>query len=250
MGKASLPELLQMVLERSGYLEAIAKEETFEAEGRLENLQELKNATVEFTKTYPGEGLEEFLERVSLVAEIDLYDEGEGAVTLMTLHNAKGLEFPVVFIVGMEDGVFPHLRCMGSTESMEEERRLFYVGVTRAKDILYLTGAASRFQYGNPKNGPESRFVKDIPRQYLEVVAPGRPEMRAAAREEIEGRELEILAASFHVGDRVAHDLWGEGMITAISRSRSGPEVTVNFPDIGEKVLLLEYAPIKKVTGS
>ena len=246
IGQAALPEFLQAVLERSGYLDALLQEGTFEAEGRLENLQELKNAAVEFITTRPGEGVDEFLERVSLVAEIDLYDESEGAVTLMTLHNAKGLEFPVVFIVGMEDGVFPHLRCMGSPESMEEERRLFYVGVTRAQDLLYLTGAAYRSQYGDLKMSPESRFIRDIPRHYLQVIAPEGADARRVVAARAKGTELDVLAASFHVGDRVIHDTWGEGMVTALSRSRSGPEITVNFPGEGEKLLLLEYAPLKK----
>ena len=250
MEQLSLPELLQVVLERSGYLDALAQEGTFEAEGRVENLQELKNAMVEFSTSNPGEGLDAFLERVSLVAEIDLYDEEEGAVTLMTLHNAKGLEFPVVFVVGMEDGVFPHLRCMGSMESMEEERRLFYVGVTRARDQLYLTGAAYRSQYGNLKMSPESRFIRDIPRQYLEVVRPEGPATVEGMGDRARAEELGVLAASFRVGDRVIHDKWGEGMVIALSRSRSGPEVTINFPGLGEKLLLLEYAPIKKVAGS
>ncbi|RJP32371.1 MAG: DNA helicase PcrA [Actinobacteria bacterium] len=248
MEQLPLPELLQVVLERSGYLAALAQEGTFEAEGRAENLQELKNAMVEFSSANPGEGLDAFLERVSLVAEIDLYDEEEGAVTLMTLHNAKGLEFPVVFIVGMEDGVFPHLRCMGSVESMEEERRLFYVGVTRARDQLYLTGAAYRSQYGNLKMSPESRFIRDIPREYLQVFKTEGPEAVGGAAESARSGELDALAASFSVGDRVIHDKWGEGMITALSRSRSGPEVTINFPGLGEKLLLLEYAPIKKAS--
>jgi DNA helicase-2/ATP-dependent DNA helicase PcrA len=250
MEQLSLPELLQVVLERSGYIDALAQEGTFEAEGRAENLQELKNAMVEFSTSNPGEGLDAFLERVSLVAEIDLYDEEEGAVTLMTLHNAKGLEFPVVFVVGMEDGVFPHLRCMGSMESMEEERRLFYVGVTRARDQLYLTGAAYRSQYGNLKMSPESRFIRDIPRQYLEVVRPEGPATVEGMGDRARAEELGVLAASFRVGDRVIHDKWGEGMVIALSRSRSGPEVTINFPGLGEKLLLLEYAPIKKVAGS
>lgn len=241
-----LPELLQAVLERSGYLEALAQEGTFEAEGRSENLQELKNAMVEFSASNPGEGLDAFLERVSLVAEIDLYDEEEGAVTLMTLHNAKGLEFPAVFIVGMEDGVFPHMRCMGSMESMEEERRLFYVGVTRAKDRLYLTGAAYRSQYGNLKMSPESRFLRDIPRQYLEVVRPEGPAAMEGPGDRVRLDELGVLAAAFRVGDSVVHDKFGEGVVTALSRSRSGPEITINFPAVGEKLLLLEYAPIRK----
>jgi DNA helicase-2/ATP-dependent DNA helicase PcrA len=249
MERLPLPELLQLVLERSGYLDALAQEGTFEAEGRAENLQELKNAMVEFVSSNPGEGLDAFLERVSLVAEIDLYDEEEGAVTLMTLHNAKGLEYPVVLIVGMEDGVFPHLRCMGSMESMEEERRLFYVGVTRARDLLYLTGAAYRSQYGNLKMSPESRFMRDIPRRYIQVIKAEGPAAAGGAEEGARSGELDILAASFCVGDRVIHDKWGEGMIIALSRSRSGPEVTINFPGLGEKLLLLEYAPIRKVGG-
>jgi len=247
--KTPLPELLKTVLERSGYLDALVKEGTFEAEGRLENLEELKNAAVEFLSAYPGEGLEGFLEQVSLVAEIDLYDESEGAVTLMTLHNAKGLEFSAVFIVGLEDGVFPHMRCMGSPESMEEERRLFYVGVTRARDLLYLVGAFSRTQFGNLRMNPESRFIKDIPDEYLDIIGAESPHMlkiREGERKR-EDVELQMLASSFHVGDRVIHDKWGEGVVTALSRSRSGPEITVSFPGEGEKLLLLQYAPLKKV---
>ncbi len=245
--EVEVPEFLREVLEKSGYLEALRAEKTFEAEGRLENLEELLNAAAEFFAAHPGEGLDAFLERTSLVAEIDLYDEEEGAVTLMTLHNAKGLEFPVVFIVGMEDGVFPHLRCMGSEKSMEEERRLFYVGVTRAKDLLYLTGAASRSLYGDVKVSPPSRFMRDIPSRYLEVVAPAPWERRGGAGAEVAGMAAEALAASYRVGDRVMHEVWGEGMIIALSRGRGGPEVTVNFPSVGEKVLLLQYAPLKRL---
>ncbi len=246
--KLPLPELLQAVLERSGYLEALRREETFESEGRLENLQELQNAMGDFAAANPGEGLVAFLERASLVAEIDLYDEQAGAVTLMTLHNAKGLEFPVVFIVGMEDGVFPHMRCMGSEESMEEERRLFYVGVTRAKELLYLTGAAYRSQYGDLKANPESRFIRDIPKSCLRVISSATPDRGGDARDWRRDQDLAALAASFRVGDRVIHDAWGEGVVTALSQSRSGPEITVNFPGHGEKLLLLEYAPLQKST--
>ncbi|WP_287153802.1 DNA helicase PcrA [Candidatus Solincola tengchongensis] len=241
-----LPDFMRLVLERTGYLEALRREGTFEAEGRLENLEELLNAATDFHAVHPGEGLEAFLERTSLVAEIDLYDEEEGAVTLMTLHNAKGLEFPVVFIVGMEDGVFPHLRCMDSEASMEEERRLFYVGVTRAKDLLYLTGAATRSQYGDLRFLPESRFIRDIPTRCLEVLSTFQWE-RGKALENAEERRLESLAASYRVGDRVVHEVWGEGTVMGVSRGRSGPEITVHFRGVGEKLLLLQYAPIRKV---
>jgi DNA helicase-2/ATP-dependent DNA helicase PcrA len=247
-GRLSVPDLVREILERSGYRAALAGEGTFEAEGRLENLQELLNAAAEFHMTHPGEGLEQFLEMTSLVAEIDLYDEEEGAVTLMTLHNAKGLEFSVVFIVGMEDGVFPHLRCMEEEERMAEERRLFYVGVTRAKDLLYLTGAAYRSRYGDFSYHPESRFLQDIPSRYLEVLSEGPAEESLWSREaEEEKARLDRLAASFRVGDRVVHDLWGEGVVTALSMSGSGPEVTVRFFGEGEKLLLLQYAPLRKI---
>jgi DNA helicase-2/ATP-dependent DNA helicase PcrA len=247
MENTSLPEFLKTIIDRTGYGDAIRAEGTFEAEGRLENLQELQNAAAEFATTHAGEGMEAFLERVALVAEIDLYDEEEGAVTLMTLHNAKGLEFPVVFIVGLEDGVFPHQRSMGSMEDIEEERRLFYVGMTRAKDLLYLTGAAYRSRFGELKLGPESRFIKDIPRECVEVISAGGPSDRDSLSGVLRSRELETLGHSFHVGDRVLHDKWGEGIVVAMSRSRSGPELTINFPGQGEKLLLLEYAPLKKI---
>jgi DNA helicase-2/ATP-dependent DNA helicase PcrA len=160
------------------------------------------------------------------------------------------LEFPVVFIVGMEDGVFPHLRCMDSEKSMEEERRLFYVGVTRARDLLYLTGAVYRSQYGDVKLNPESRFIRDIPRSYLQdVAAAGGMEGMERGDRERGGVELDILASGFHVGDRVIHDKWGEGVVTALSRSRSGPEISVDFPGEGEKLLLLQYAPLRVVHG-
>ncbi|NPV60116.1 MAG: DNA helicase PcrA [Actinobacteria bacterium] len=248
--RLSPPELLRATLERSGYLDALRRQETFEAEGRLENLEELNRAVVEFHSTHPGEGLDAFLEKVSLVAEIDLYDEEEGAVTLMTLHNAKGLEFPVVFIVGMEDGVFPHLRCMDSPESMEEERRLFYVGMTRAKDRLYLTGAATRSQYGERKYNPESRFISDIPESCLFRLPsrlPGAPslDVRAKAWEE----EADPGSPALRAGDRVFHDVFGEGMVLSVSRGRGGMEVAVNFPGVGEKLLLLKYASLRKLDG-
>ncbi len=248
METLSPPELLSAVMEKSGYLEALRQQETFEAEGRLENLNELHRALVEFHSVHPGEGLDAFLEKVSLVAEIDLYDEEEGAVTLMTLHNAKGLEFPVVFIVGMEDGVFPHLRCMDSPQSMEEERRLFYVGMTRAKDRLYLTAAATRSQYGERKYNPESRFIADIPTRCLlrlptdlERTSFGGSPARFRV-DEVGEPGLELRA-----GDRVAHDVFGEGMVLSVSHSRSGTEVAVNFSGVGEKLLLLKYASLRKL---
>ncbi|MDY6796023.1 MAG: UvrD-helicase domain-containing protein [Actinomycetota bacterium] len=250
MDRDPLPALLKKILDRSGYTAAIVKEGTFEAEGRLENLEELKSTAAEYITTDPSEGIEGFLERVSLVSEIDLYDESEGAITLMTLHNAKGLEFPVVFIVGMEDGVFPHLRCMDSERGMEEERRLFYVGVTRARDLLYLTGAVYRSQYGDVKLNPESRFIRDIPRGYLQdVAATGGMEGMERGDGKRGGTELDMLASGFHVGDRVIHDKWGEGVVTALSRSRSGPEISVDFPGEGEKLLLLQYAPLRVLPG-
>ncbi len=244
-----VPELIQEILERTGYADALTREGTLEAESRLENLEELKRAAAEFEALHPGEGVEGFLQMASLVSEADLYDEEEGAVTLMTLHNAKGLEFPVVFIVGMEDGIFPHLRCMGRRESMEEERRLFYVGVTRAKDLLYLTGAMFRSWYGEYRPYPESRFISDIPSDYLEVVSvPSAIDFSGFGRWGERDRERErALAASLKVGDRVYHDKWGEGVVRSMETGRDGTEVLVEFPGEGEKLLLLKYAPLRKI---
>jgi DNA helicase-2/ATP-dependent DNA helicase PcrA len=151
--------MLEVILDRTGYVAELQAEHTIEAEGRLENLAELVGSAREFAN------VDEFLEQVSLVADTDDLPEGadDSSVVLMTLHAAKGLEFPSVFLVGMEDGVFPHLRALGEPAELEEERRLAYVGITRARERLYLTNAWSRMLYGSSQYNPPSRFLDEIP---------------------------------------------------------------------------------------
>jgi DNA helicase-2/ATP-dependent DNA helicase PcrA len=156
----------------------------------------------------------------------------------MTLHNAKGLEFPIVFIVGMEDGVFPHYRSMGDAAELEEERRLAYVGITRAQERLYLSHAWSRSLFGSTSYNPPSRFLSEIPGELLRSVE-AEPDGRGA------GRDREV--AQVGPGDTVHHDKWGEGVVVAVSGRGTDAEATIAFEDVGEKRLILAYAPLRRV---
>ncbi len=236
----ALPELMKEVQERSGYLEELRRERTLEAEGRLENLEELLRVADEFQQTRPEEGLQGFLEQVSLLSDIDYYDQEEGAVTLMTLHNAKGLEFPVVFMVGMLDGVFPHSRSVVEGRE-DEERRLCYVGITRARDLLYLTCSAQRSQYGLTDYCAPSPYVQEIPEELLERVGAAEVEERAVR---LESERLARMAEGFQVGDRVLHRVFGTGVVREITVSSAGPEMAIEFPELGTKRFLLAFAPL------
>jgi len=244
--------MVDAVATESGYLLELEAERTVEAEGRIENIRELGGVAAEFEARLPEGELTDFLESVSLVSDQDEYDEEAGSVTLMTLHIAKGLEFPVVFIIGMEDGVFPHYRSMGDQAELEEERRLAYVGITRAQQRLYLCHAWSRTLFGTTSYNPPSRFLGEIPSGLLRsleadeeeggaiIGAGGRSPIREAV---VTGRRqpLEIGA-----GDTVLHDKWGEGVVLDVSGVGSDAEATVRFEDAGEKRLLLAYAPLRK----
>ncbi|MCI0633433.1 MAG: DNA helicase PcrA [Actinobacteria bacterium] len=241
--------MVEVAATESGYILEMEAERTVEAEGRIENLRELGGVAAEFEQRSPEGTLAEFLEQVSLVSEQDEYDEGSGSVTLMTLHNAKGLEFGVVFIIGLEDGVFPHYRSMGEPAQLEEERRLMYVGVTRAQQRLYLTHAWSRTLFGSSSFNPPSRFLGEIPGELLRSIdeaelGGGSGGSVSPIRDAVQGvRELPQVTA----GDTVEHDKWGEGVVLAVSGSGTEAEVTVRFDDAGEKRLLLAYAPIRRV---
>jgi DNA helicase-2/ATP-dependent DNA helicase PcrA len=165
----------------------------------------------------------------------------------MTLHNAKGLEFPVVFIIGLEDGVFPHYRSMGDQSELEEERRLLYVGVTRARQRLYLTHAWSRSLFGATSYNPPSRFLGEIPSELVRALEEDDTETGGSVspiRAAVDGRREPI---EISAGDTVLHDRWGEGVVLAVSGRGSDAEATVRFEEVGEKHLLLAYAPLKKV---
>lgn len=243
------------VIDDSGYLESIRSERTIEAMGREENLRELTTAATEFEETGPASvgpaewddldsigKLSMFLEAISLVTDVDSMESSE-AVTLMTLHNAKGLEFPAVFLTGLEDGVFPHMRALGDPRELEEERRLCYVGITRAEERLYLTRAWSRNLWGqNNYNGP-SRFLGEIP----DRLTTSTKRMRRSRTLESRTQVATVSDADIESGDRVRHTHWGDGVVREIVGAGDRAEAVVVFNGHGAKRLLLAWAPLEKV---
>ena len=167
----SISELIEFLLKKSGYIKALEDENTMEAENRIENLQEFLNVAIEFEREEVSNTLQDFLEGMTLSSDIDNVDEAEESVTLMTLHSAKGLEFPVVFLVGMEEGIFPGYRSMENPKDIEEERRLCYVGITRAKEQLFLTCSKKRTVFGSTSYNMPSRFIDEIPQELLDGYA-------------------------------------------------------------------------------
>ena len=290
---------VEAILEHTGYLAELESERTIEAQGRIENLAELVGVCREFDEALAAgdmtglpaiagvgtpadadgvtpaapvamptgiDRVQAFLEAISLVTDLDASaDEGNvgdtdtSAVTLMTLHSAKGLEFPVVFLTGLEDGVFPHLRSLGDPEELEEERRLCYVGITRARERLYLCHAWSRMLFGSTDYYPPSRFLSEIPEELVHAIGEERGRgggigghrdavVAAAMRrggEPAGARGAEHLGLK--IGDDVLHDKFGEGVIIDLEGSGDKAEALVNFRDTGEKRLLLAWAPVKKV---
>jgi DNA helicase-2/ATP-dependent DNA helicase PcrA len=267
---------LEAVLARTGYAAELEAERSIESQGRLENLAELVGVARAFEEAAEAEGtgagIAEFLETVSLVSDADDLDPEESSVVLMTLHTAKGLEFDAVFLIGLEDGVFPHLRSLGEPEELEEERRLCYVGITRARRRLHLSHAWSRMLFGTTQYNPPSRFLDEIP-DHLTALVEGSRRARTAARGGFgsaqrsrfgEGassnRERIVDSAMAHrsprstgaeqlgisVGEDVVHAKWGEGVVLEIIGSGDKAEVVVRFPSVGEKRLLLAWSPLKR----
>ncbi|MFZ4585967.1 MAG: 3'-5' exonuclease, partial [Acidimicrobiia bacterium] len=296
---AGVAALLEEMIEATGYVAELEREHTIEAQGRIENLAELVGQAREFDRALEdgtlgalgviagigvgddGEELDApvvvptgiarvsaYLEAISLVTDLD--DDGEATdslVTLMTMHTAKGLEFPSVFIVGMEDGIFPHVRSLGDPKELEEERRLCYVGITRAQERLYLLHAWSRTLFGSTDYYPPSRFLGEIPEELVHVVGeqrhgggmhahrdavvsaatrrgPSAP-ANAATLPPQGARGAE--SAGLRVGDDVAHEVFGEGVIVDIEGRGDKAEAVIRFRDVGEKRLLLAWAPLTKL---
>jgi DNA helicase II / ATP-dependent DNA helicase PcrA len=256
MAEAAPGDVLEAVLDRSGYLAELRASADPQDEGRVENLEELVSVAREFEQNRPEGTLIDFLEQVALVADADQVpspDGSDGVVTLMTLHTAKGLEFPVVFLTGMEDGVFPHMRSMGNSAELEEERRLAYVGITRAEKRLYVSRANVRSAWGSPSYNPPSRFLDDLPKELVEwsgsteVSASEATIARVNRRGASAGVGLRPIPA-LSVGDRVTHDAFGMGQVVALRGADSSAEAEVYFGDeVGTKRLLLRYAPIMKL---
>jgi DNA helicase II / ATP-dependent DNA helicase PcrA len=246
--------LLTDVLERTGYLAELAASHDPQDAGRAENLRELVAVAHEFEEARAGGTLTEFLEQVSLVADSDEIPEGAdggGVVTLMTLHTAKGLEFPVVMLTGMENGVFPHQRSLDDPAEQQEERRLAYVGITRARERLYLTRAAVRTSWGAPQYNPPSHFLDEIPAELVdwrrtgEEAARSSTSWRSAAAGSAHRAPVAVLA--LQAGDRVTHDAFGLGTVVATRGAGADLQATVDFGASGVKVLLVRYAPVEKI---
>ena len=241
---SSVKELTSRILDESGYLEALIQEGTIEAETRRDNLKEFLNVAANYDGNNPDGSLEEFLAEVSLVADIDNYaDEGEQLI-LMTLHTAKGLEFPVVFIMGMEEGTFPHFRSLDNEHEMEEERRLCYVGMTRAEEKLFLSYANRRFIYGDTYSKIPSRFLEEIPEEFLD--APIKKEPEPASGFFTSKPATTITRKDYQLGDKVVHKKWGEGVVVEV---KSGDTVIkVAFPNLGIKILDVSFAPLEIIS--
>ena len=257
--------IVEAALEQSGLLKELAGSVDPQDEVRVENLKELVAVSMEYEER-PIEELAEdeeislagFLEKVSLVADADEIPEGEdhgGVVTMMTLHTAKGLEFPTVFLTGMEDGIFPHSRTLGEKEEIEEERRLAYVGLTRARERLYISRAEYRSTWGAPNYNPPSRFLDEIPEDVIEwrnqasaSLSPSPvKKSRVASPPPPRATGKKISMMELHIGDRVSHDTFGLGSVVAVAGEGEKAEATINFGQYGEKRLLLRYAPVEKL---
>jgi DNA helicase-2/ATP-dependent DNA helicase PcrA len=250
-------DILAAAMESSGYLTELAASRDPQDEVRVENISELETAAREFEEQFQVEGeperkatLADFLEQISLVADADeIPTDGQhgGVVTLMTLHTAKGLEFPVVFLTGMEDGVFPHIRSLSSARELEEERRIAYVGMTRAMQRLYLTRSVTRSTWGQPQYNPESRFLADLPETLVVRLGDEQKSLGLSGfdtpRTSKRSEPVMVLA----IGDRVLHDKFGMGTVVAVAGENDKAEATIDFKSAGEKRLLLRYAPVEKI---
>ncbi len=237
----TVPEVLERVLERSGYLEALEAERTVEAQGRIENLLELVGVAREYQERAEEPTLSEFLQQLSLYSDQDDLSAERSLVTLMTLHNAKGLEFRAVFLIGMEEGVFPHARSL-EEQGLEEERRLAYVGLTRAKERLTLTHASSRSLWGSRGFNLPSRFIDELPQEEIE-----RDRLRPSSWSGYGAPTVAVRRdfPDLSTGDSVRHSTLGEGIVTRIEADGT---VTVRFAEDGvERRLMLDYAPLEKV---
>ena len=257
--------IVEAALEQSGLLTELVSSTDPQDEVRVENLKELVAVSMEYEERDFEELVEDeeislsgFLEKVSLVADADEIPEGEdhgGVVTMMTLHTAKGLEFPTVFLTGMEDGIFPHSRTLGEKDEVEEERRLAYVGLTRARERLYLSRAESRSTWGAPNYNPPSRFLDEIPEDVIQwrnetSVSPTASfvkRSRTVSSPPPRATGKKITAIELHVGERVSHDTFGLGTVVSVAGEADKAEATINFGQFGEKRLLLRYAPVEKL---
>lgn len=280
--KMLISEIIKETLKKTNYTKSLELEDTTQAENRIENLEEFLTVAMEFEEEFADNSLSEFLESITLSSDIDSMEESEEYVTLMTLHSAKGLEFPVVFLVGMEEGIFPSYKSIGENKEMEEERRLCYVGVTRAKEYLYLTCAKQRTIFGSTTCNKISRFVEEIPKELLngfEEISKNKKNDFKDSNYEWEygdkekGTNKKIKSAEFNfrtaesfltslnkksdedinltkykVGQRVNHKKFGEGTINKIEKEADDLKIDIKFDKAGPKRLMAKYAGLEIIS--
>lgn len=264
-------ELTQQVIELSGILKELQEENTIEAQGRIENIKELISSALEFEKQNQENGLEEFLQGISLISDVDNMEEDGNKVVLMTLHSAKGLEFPVVFMIGMEEGIFPGYRSMTDESNLEEERRLCYVGITRAKEKLFMSNAVSRMLFGNTTYNKVSRFISEIPEELLDrppLKGTNKGRGRVLRLDNIvqpsnrfdlfnanmvsksffaQSQKPQLTSLNYIEGDTVQHKKFGIGVISKIEKEKNDYKLEIQFENAGMKRLMAAYAELKKV---
>ena len=259
-----LTELIKSVIDQSGIIKELEQEDTIEAKTRIENIREFQSVVLDFVRNSEEEdpGLNDFLAHVSLIADVDTMADEQDRVVLMTMHSAKGLEFPIVFLAGMEEGVFPSYRSIGEESEMEEERRLCYVGITRAREKLFLTFTKSRTLFGNTTYNRQSRFIDEIPEDLLKYISENsdliKSDVRKSVTNQISADEWKQRTASFIkaaelntdelvAGTRVLHKKFGAGTITAREPEGSDFKLEIDFDQFGMKRLLASYAKLKSV---
>ena len=250
-------DILESILDRTGYLAQLEESTDPQDQARAENIGELLSVAKDFQDTNPSGTVEDFLEQVALVNDVDSFEQEEAKVTLMTLHAAKGLEFPIVFLCGLEEGLFPHSRTLMNPEEIEEERRLAYVGITRAEKELYISNATTRTVFGRTSSYLPSRFIDEIPEELVDGLRAKRKvpddikrhvpqHMSVTSRPVTKPIVRNEVIADWKVGDTAIHSKWGNGKVIDVTGEGAGMKLTIEFPTQGVRVVMAKFAPVKK----
>ena len=257
MENRTVLDILESILDRTGYLAQLEESTDPQDQARAENIGELLSVAKDFQDTNPSGTVEDFLEQVALVNDVDSFEQEESKVTLMTLHAAKGLEFPIVFLCGLEEGLFPHSRTLMNPEEIEEERRLAYVGITRAEKELYISNATTRTVFGRTSSYLPSRFIDEIPEELVDGLRAKRKvpddikrhvpqHMSVTSRPVTKPIVRNEVIADWKVGDTAIHSKWGNGKVINVTGEGAGMKLTIEFPTQGVRVVMAKFAPVKK----
>lgn len=257
MENRTVLDILESILDRTGYLAQLEESTDPQDQARAENIGELLSVAKDFQDTNPSGTVEDFLEQVALVNDVDSFEQEESKVTLMTLHAAKGLEFPIVFLCGLEEGLFPHSRTLMNPEEIEEERRLAYVGITRAEKELYISNATTRTVFGRTSSYLPSRFIDEIPEELVDGLRAKRKvpddikrhvpqHMSVTSRPVTKPIVRNEVIADWNVGDTAIHSKWGNGKVINVAGEGAGMKLTIEFPTQGVRVVMAKFAPVKK----